>query len=271
MLDLVRRIYPDVPAVFVDTGLEYPEIREFVKTIDNVTWLKPEMSFRKVIETYGYPLISKEVAQKIEEYRKHPDGCRAKYFDDNSEYNKKYNGRFSCARWTWLRDSDIPISKKCCEIMKKKPAKKYERETKRHPYLGSMACESDLRLSNWIAHGCNAFDVARPMSTPMAFWNEGDVLEYIAKNNLPYASCYGDIVLQDGKYSTTGCDRTGCIWCMFGLHLEKEPTRLQRLHESHPQLWEYCLRPWDEGGLGMKDVIDKMNASGKLKHQIKYE
>ena len=63
LLDLVRRIYPDVPAVFIDTGLEYPELREFVKTIPNVTWLKPEMNFRKVIETYGYPLISKEVSQ----------------------------------------------------------------------------------------------------------------------------------------------------------------------------------------------------------------
>ena len=65
LLDLARRIYPDIPAVFIDTGLEYPELREFVKTIPNVTWLKPEMNFRKVIETYGYPLISKEVSQKI--------------------------------------------------------------------------------------------------------------------------------------------------------------------------------------------------------------
>jgi len=41
LLDLVRRIYPDVPAVFCDTGLEYPEIRDFVKTKDNVEWIKP--------------------------------------------------------------------------------------------------------------------------------------------------------------------------------------------------------------------------------------
>lgn len=63
LLDLVRRIYPDVPAVFVDTGLEYPELREFVKSIPNVIWLKPEMNFRKVIETYGYPIISKNVSR----------------------------------------------------------------------------------------------------------------------------------------------------------------------------------------------------------------
>lgn len=65
LLDLVRRIYPDVPAVFIDTGLEYPELREFVKTIPNVTWLKPKMNFRKVIEKYGYPVISKEVSKRV--------------------------------------------------------------------------------------------------------------------------------------------------------------------------------------------------------------
>lgn len=31
LLHLVRSLYPEVPAVFVDTGLEYPEIREFVQ------------------------------------------------------------------------------------------------------------------------------------------------------------------------------------------------------------------------------------------------
>lgn len=69
LLHLVRRIYPNVPAVFVDTGLEYPEIRDFVKTIDNVIWLKPKIPFNQVIEKYGYPVISKETAQKIKEVR----------------------------------------------------------------------------------------------------------------------------------------------------------------------------------------------------------
>ena len=71
LLRLVREEYPDVPAVFVDTGLEFPEIREFVKTFDNVIWLKPDMNFRKVIEKYGYPFISKEVAECVYGARKY--------------------------------------------------------------------------------------------------------------------------------------------------------------------------------------------------------
>lgn len=69
LLDLVRRAFPDVPAVFVDTGLEYPEIREFVKTVPNVTWLRPEIPFSKVLTTYGYlhiPYTTKERTRSME-------------------------------------------------------------------------------------------------------------------------------------------------------------------------------------------------------------
>ena len=71
LLDLVRQDYPNVKAVFVDTGLEYPEIRKFVKTFDNVEWLKPKMTFKQVIKKYGYPFISKEVSECVYGARKY--------------------------------------------------------------------------------------------------------------------------------------------------------------------------------------------------------
>lgn len=74
LLDLVRQMYPNVTAVFVDTGLEYPEIREFVKTFSNVVWLKPKKNFKQVITEFGYPFIPKEVSGKIYEARNKPDG-----------------------------------------------------------------------------------------------------------------------------------------------------------------------------------------------------
>ena len=67
LLDIIRNtvgVY-DVPAVFVDTGLEYPEIKAFVKSVGNVTIIRPNMTFRQVIEKYGYPVISKEVARRV--------------------------------------------------------------------------------------------------------------------------------------------------------------------------------------------------------------
>ena len=257
LLDLTRRIYPNVPAVFVDTGLEYPELREFVKTIENVTWLKPKMNFRKVIETYGYPIINKYVAEKIYTARHKPDGSMASRFDDNSEYNKKYKGIYSLSKWTWLRDSDIPISHMCCNIMKKQPAKAYEKKTGNLPILATMACESRARKTSWIKHGCNAFDSDRPISQPMSFWTEQDVLTYLSMFNIPYASVYGNIVKdKNNKLYTTQCQRTGCVFCGFGCHSEKEPNRFQRLKETHPKLWDYCMKPWESGGLGMRKVLE---------------
>ena len=71
LLHIAREYYPGIQAVFVDTGLEYPEIREFVKAVDNVVWLKPEMNFRQVIEKYGYPFFSKEISECIQNSRKY--------------------------------------------------------------------------------------------------------------------------------------------------------------------------------------------------------
>lgn len=153
LLDLVRRIYPDVPAVFVDTGLEYPEIKQFVKTKDNVTILRPEMNFRQVIEKYGYPLISKEVSQKIYTARHCPNGVCASRFEPNNEHIQKYGKRYSLLKWKQLKDSDIPISSMCCEIMKKRPSKKYEKKSKNKPIIGTMACESQLRKTRWMRGG----------------------------------------------------------------------------------------------------------------------
>lgn len=257
LLDLARRIYPYIPAVFIDTGLEYPELREFVKTIPNVTWVRPEMSFRKVIDIYGYPLISKEVSLKIEGTRSKPNGYAAQSFNSNSDKIKKYGKRYDLSRWKFLLDAPFKISNKCCTVMKKNPAKKYEKETGFKPIIGTMTCESQARKTAWIMHGCNAFDAKRPSSQPMSFWTEQDILTYLSTFNIPYAPVYGDIIKdKNGKLKTTGCSRTGCVFCGFGCHLEKEPNRFQRLKQTHPKLWDYCMRDWSDGGLGMKEVLE---------------
>lgn len=65
LLDIARQIYPNIFAVFSNTGLEYPEIKEFVNEFDNVDIVTPQMNFGQVISQYGYPLITKEVAEAI--------------------------------------------------------------------------------------------------------------------------------------------------------------------------------------------------------------
>lgn len=262
LLDLVRRIYPDVPAVFIDTGLEYPELREFVKTIPNVTWLKPEMNFRKVIEKYGYPIISKEVSKRVHWGKRYLEEGKVGYWAYQSLTQPVFtkDGKrspYDKHKYGYLLDAPFKASDNCCKIMKKDTAHKYVNQTGRKPIIATMACESQMRKTAWLKNGCNAFNATNPTSQPMSFWTEQDVLQYIKEFKIHYASVYGEIKQdENGKYYTTGCNRTGCVFCGFGCHLEKEPNRFQMLKQTHPKLWNYCMKPWDEGGLGMKEVLD---------------
>lgn len=169
LLHLVRSLYPDTEAVFVDTGLEYPEIRNFVKTVDNVTWLKPEMNFKAVIKKYGYPVISKAVAHSVSVAKRNPDGA---------VYKNLFNPE------------------------------------KRGPYA-------------------------------------------MHKYQVPYAPIYGEIKQDSkGKWYTTGAERTGCMFCMFGVQCEKRPNRFEQMRITHLKQYDFCMRPSEKGGLGMGAVLD---------------
>ena len=171
-------------------------------------------------------------------------------------------------------NSNIPVSDQCCVVMKKKPAKKYQKETGRKAILGTIATESKLRYQSWIKSGCNSFESKRPTSQPLSFWTEQDILHYLKEFNIPYCSVYGDIEEYgaESKLQTTGCDRTGCIFCMFGIGQDGCPNRFQRLKKTHPRQYEYCIKggemidgKWQpsKDGLGLGKVLDYIG--------IKYE
>ena len=168
LMDIVRNEMGEkyVPAVFVDVPTQYPELKEFAKSWDNVEILKPNMSFMDVCSKYGFPLISKEVSQQIFDARTQAkrNNCLPREtntyfrnFCEESEHLKKYKN-FSNANWDFMFDSKFAISAKCCTELKKKPAKKYEKRTGRKPILATMADESRLRKSEWMKNGCNAFN-----------------------------------------------------------------------------------------------------------------
>ena len=236
LLYLVRELFPNVPAVFVNTGLEYPEIVDFVKTIDNVVWLKPSIPFNKVIDVHGYPVVSKENSQKINEIRNTKSN---KLKDIRMTGGEKGNGKLP-DKWKYLIHAPFKISDRCCHIMKKHPVKKYEKEFGLKPFIGNMASDSRLRTTAYLENGCNAFNSNRPVSTPIAFWKEGDIWGYIKENNIPYSKIYD-----------MGYPRTGCMFCMFGAHLETTPNRFQRMAKTHPKQYDYCINK-----LGCGKVLD---------------
>ena len=364
LLNLARNLYPDISAAYVDTGLEFPEIREFVKQQENVEILKPKMNFRQVIEKYGYPFIGKEVAgcvygsrkymRKLIERERGENHCATisnhSYMADlvgigyrNNRENELYqslvrgeipsteiktpvrylilHGKYphkekgvetlenskiyNKERYKFFLEAPFEISDHCCSVMKKTPMHNYAKQTGKMPMTAQMASESRLRASNWLKNGCNGFHMKNPISNPMSFWVEQDVLEYIYHYQIPIAGVYGEVqteytekgkaqgnsldmgIFDKGKpiYSTTGCSRTGCVYCGFGCHREKSPNRWELAEQfSNPAIIDYMLRGggfdengiWkpDKRGLGFWFVIEWINVHGNLHiimpHREKY-
>ena len=217
-----------------------------------------------------------------------PDNVHIKKL--TGQYLDKEGNRspFNFEKWAFLLDSPFPISSECCDYLKKEPFKKYEHETGRKRITAMMTDESRLRTLKWLQYGCNGFDMKRPTSNPMSFWTEQDVLKYIQENNIEICSVYGDIVPDyeemgelDGqmdisdyglindnrKLKTTGCYRTGCMYCGYGCHLDREP-RFVKMKETHPKQYDYIMKPREKGGLGYREIIDWLNEHGGL--NIKY-
>ena len=211
---------------------------------------------------------------------------------EKGKLTNEYSKRYDKSKYNFLLDAPFDISADCCNVMKKTPMHSYSKETGRKPMTAQMASESRLRTQKWLINGCNAFESKEPISNPMSFWTEQDVLLYIQQNNLPICSVYGEVVENlegsedvEGQLTmsdvpgwedqgifdaerpllkTTGCNRTGCMFCGFGCHLEKGESRFERMKKTHPKQYDYIMRKWEDGGLNYKEVIDWINEHGNL-------
>lgn len=249
LLHIVRQLYPEVPAVFCNTGTEYPEVQSVVRKQENVVILRPGMPFKQLLQEKGYPVVSKSVSNCVRLARKNiaegKDTLRVrqiKGLEEGSIFNK--------GKWEFLLDAPFKISDECCNELKKKPFKQYEKDTNRKPLIATMADEGQQREAAYLKTGCNSFKGGK--SQPMGFWTEQDVLQYIYENELEIPSVYGDVVQDEhGVFRTTGLKRTGCMYCPFGAQFEKYPNRYQQMQHTHPKHYKYMLEK-----LGFKQVFD---------------
>ena len=263
---IVQGMGLQVEKVFIDTGLEYTEIRTFIKSFGDVTVLRPKMRFDEVIRRYGYPIISKDAAHKLYSARRNV-AWAMRYFEPDFNYNGR-ESRFSMVRYAPLLEVDFNIGSNCCDVMKKTPFHCFERQSGKKPIVATMTEESSLRKQAWLKNGCNSFEGKRQRSAPMSFWREQDVLAYIDSYKVPIAEVYGEVVTNGCRLCTTGVKRTGCVYCAYGAHLRGDE-RFLRLKETHPRQYEYCLegggydsdglwKPTQEG-LGMRHVFEALN------------
>lgn len=219
-LDLVRQLYPNTPAVYFDTGMEFPENRKFVKTFDNVVFMTPKLTYKQIIEQYGYPCIGKNCAHFIDlAQRGKKSGI------DQMNADTKYGYK----KYKWMIDAPFKVSEKCCNIMKKEPAKRYHRETGRVPIIGTRTEESTIREHVFIEYGDIHTSHDIPICAPLSIWTEKDVLNYIELNKIRLSDLYN-----------MGYERSGCMFCMFGIMTDRD--RFLKLKATHPTIWANCMR-----------------------------
>ena len=254
IVDLVRSIYPDIPIIHSDTGLEYKGTYDLKKEYENVITVKPIKPMEKVIEEDGYILpIGKSKSKTLRRAR---DSIRMEKWDNASF--KRLSGKGNYKKGSLYNEETalkyivcpFKISEKCDEFLKKRPLNKFIKENNfKYYFSGITYDESPMRNASLRKEG---FNIMKTNCRLIGHWNVNDVLEYIFTNNLKYSDSYGEIIQKDdGTYDTTLFKRNGCFCCPCGVHLEKEPNRYQLLYYYDYDAWKYAL--YD---LGFKQVLD---------------
>ena len=266
LLMFLRSIHIDVPAISV-SYLEDRSIQrvhhqlgvECLKSAlkpDGTHWSKPE-----IIQTFGFPVLSKEIAAKIEllanpseknktvrhaivtgetgEYGGYQKNSRMKM---SQKWLEKFGGYANDEEGTNYQIPNFKVSSKCCYYLKEKPCDDWAKAHNSVPFLGLMASEGGRRAKSLRINGCNYFGASTIRSAPFAIFNRQDLLQLALDLKVPLPEIYGTIERdENGQLRTTGAQRTGCSMCGFGIHLEKRPHRFDQLKERNPHEWQYWM------------------------------
>lgn len=250
LLHIARGMYPNLKAVFSDTGLEYPEVKDFVKSVQNVEIIRPEKTFRRIITEDGYPVVSKIISQAVREARKF-DGKKYSYRINQFEGKNDFA---NYSKHKHLLTAPFKISERCCNHLKKNPFKKYQQLTKAGIMVATLAAESSQRKNTWLRNGCETVQEGKAKLAPLSFWTEQDILEYIFTRKIQIPAIYGKVIFTD-KFELTGIKRTGCMWCLFGMKYDGEENRIDKIKAKYPKIFDYMMKPVEEGGLGYEEVL----------------
>ena len=262
----------DIPAASVST-LEDKSIQRVHKSL-GVEAIKQLKSKVEVLREFGFPVISKEKARKIE-YLQTPDSPDQTFIHAIMTGDMGKQGKFKHSdkiklpeKWIQLfgghynhhrpdlqcQTCPYKVSADCCYWMKEKPGDDWAKEHGLYPYLGLMASEGGQREKGLMKNGCNYFGKTTTRSAPFAIFMRQDILQLSLDLNVPVPEVYGEILRKpDGTLYTTRAQRTGCSMCGFGIHIEKRPHRFDRLREDNPKEWAFWM--YDMGWGAMLDYI----------------
>ena len=243
------------------SSLEDKSLQRIHKQLD-LEIVKPYKSKVEVIREFGFPVISKAKAKKIENLQK-PNNPKQTFIHAIMTGDMGEQGHFEHSdkiklpdKWLELfgglyqehrpdlfcKTAPFKVSSDCCKWMKEKPCDDWAKTHDSFPYLGLMASEGGQREHGLVKNGCNYYGKSTTRSCPFAIFTRQDILQLAIDLNVPVPEVYGTIEKKPGgELSTTRAQRTGCSMCGFGIHIEQRPHRFDRLREDNEKEWHFWM------------------------------
>ena len=257
-----------IPRVYSNTGIEYSDIVKFVKEMqeadDRIVIIKPSRNIKKTLEEVGYPFKSKEYSEYYGNYQKYKDlvDPYIEEIERNPElandydyihnlppkvkfpvkeyFGKREREREVCTsslgvpnilKYQWHSDFNLKISDKCCEEMKEKPIKKYEKTSgRKNKILGLMKEEGGRRTRTSCIITKGKHVSFQPLAVISKEWEEWFIETY----NIKLCRLY---------YEPFNFQRTGCKGCPYSLDLQNQLETMALYLPNEKAQCEYIWKP----------------------------
>ena len=263
LLLFLRKIGIDVPAISV-SALEDKSIQRIHREL-GVIPIAPGKPKIQILQEYGFPVISKKVAGRIDTLQRPTEknktvrhaiitgecGVQGHYAKNSrmklpQKWLELFAGYENENEGVNYRIAPFKVSNKCCLYMKEQPCDKWAKEHKSRPYLGLMASEGGQREEALTEHGCNYFGKGVIRSAPFAPFLRQDILQLALDLEAPVPEIYGTIERR---------------MCGFGVHMETRPHRFDQLRVRNQKEWEFwmyrcCTDPETGEKFGWGRVLD---------------
>ena len=232
-----------IPRVFFNTGIEYKAIVKFAERErerdERIIIINPHINIKKMLEEKGYPFKSKEHSDHIACYQK--GGMTLwvqKYLGTNTEGRIKAK-QFQCPdklRYQFTPEFKLKCSKHCCDELKKKTAKNYEKESGKKIVLTGMRAEEGGSRANI---NCTAFAEGKLKKFhPLLVITEEFEEWFIKTRNVKLFELY---------YPPYNFERTGCKGCPYNMNLQSYLDTLAILLPEERKQCEIIWKPvYDE-------------------------
>ena len=226
-----------IPRVFIDTGIEYNAIREFVMNLaskdDRFVIVKPSQPIKRILDEYGYPFKSKEHSTKLHEFQL---GHR------NTKSIKRYMTceTFQCPKRLLYQFDDsftLNVSQYCCIKLKKEPAKRWANENHRPVIITGMR-KAEGGQRNTL--GCIVTDRDGKLKKfhPLAIVSEEWESWFAEREQIRFCELY---------YPPYNFVRTGCKGCPFALKLQEQLDMMEKYLPKEKAQCEFIWKPvYDE-------------------------